>query len=76
MGKQAGKPGIGSPEMEEDVLGSHDVSVRLAPRSCNAHAMRGEGLYGQEKEDAERPRETRSSVISLQLLILQIRPAP
>lgn len=76
MGKQAGKPGIASPEVEEDVLGSHEESVPLAPRSCNAHARRGEGLYRQEKEDAERPREARSSVISLQLLILQIRPAP
>lgn len=76
VGKQAGKPGIGSPEVEEDVLGSDDVSVPLAPRSCIAHPRRGEGLYRQEKEDAERPREVRSSVISLQLLILQILPAP
>lgn len=73
VGNQAGKPGIGSPEVEEDVLGSHDVSVPLASRSCKEHARRGEGPYGQ---DAERPREARSSVVSLQLLILQIRPAP
>lgn len=77
VGKQAGKPGIGSPEVGEDVLGgSHDVSVPPAPRFCNTHARRGEGPNGQEKEDAERPREARSRVISLQLLILQIRLAP
>lgn len=63
-------------EVGEDVLGSHDVSVPPAPRSCNAHARRGEGPNGQEKEDAERPREARSPVGSLQLLILQIRLAP
>lgn len=76
VGKQAGKPGIGSPEVGEDVLGSHDVSAPPAPRSCNAHSRRGEGPNGQEKEDAERPREARSRVVSLQLLILQIRLAP
>lgn len=76
VGKQAGKLGIGSPEVGEDVLGSHGVRVPLAPRSRKAHARRGEGPNGQKKEDAERLGEARSLVVSLQLLILQIRLAP